>query len=101
MPRKVEEKVIITSASPSRYQTGTVRYIGGQTKTARLFRSRQNEKTFSKKLGKTVLSLAETEVIEEALVMKLVTQATTHASASFLTASRVVGKVDSFPQERT
>ena len=101
MALMVAENLSMTWARPSRYQTGVVRYIGGHTNTGRSRRLRQKAKILLKNPGNTESNLSETDDTEAVLVMKFVTQAMTHTSASARTDSRVPERSDNLPQDST
>ena len=95
------ENLFSSSETPSRYQTGVVRYIGAQTKMCRSGREAAKVLILSKKLEKidsTRLDTDDDEEADKAPVTKLVTQEMMHAFDSARVSSRAADRVESLPQ---
>ena len=91
----------MTSEMPSRYQSGVVRYIGGQTNTWRDERSDPKELILSQNFDRMDAMRSEIEDATGEDVKKFEMQATTQASESEATELNVPDRSDSFPQLRT
>ena len=85
------------SGSASRYQSGLVRYIGGQTKMLRSGRVREKARIFAKKSEMTFSTLANGVVPGAEVERKFEMHDTTHALDSPRTDSRAMANDDRRP----